>query len=91
MDTETLLGLWENIAALYIAVFKKGIYLPEQAFAYLDNTKYKLTDEDTKDMIAMRKQGLSFAEIGKIYGFDPSGIFRRIKNYKERQKEGEDE
>lgn len=92
METQTIFDLRYNIAALYIAILRKDIFLPEQAFAYISDTKYRLTDDDTLDMIAMVDQGLYLEEIGEIYGICPSGVFRRIERYnRRREKEGANE
>ncbi len=85
MKDDTVLDLRYNIAALYIAILKEGIATPEQAFAVVSNTSVikATTDEDVKDMIAMRNQGLTYKQIAEIYGSTDSNIYHRIE-YKKR-------
>jgi len=84
MQTETAFDLRYNIAAIYIAILRDDIATPEQAFAVIENTSIikATTDEDVKDMIAMRKQGLTYKAIAGIYGSTDSNIYHRIKRYK---------
>lgn len=84
---ETAFDLRYNIAAMYIAILREDVATPEQAFAVIENTSIikATTDEDVKDMIAMRKQGLTYKAIAEIYGSTDSNIYHRIKRYKEKE------
>lgn len=84
MQIETVVDLSDNIAALVLAILRKDIATPEQAFAIITNTKYMLTDEDTEDMIKMMEQGMKLEEISKIYGMTKSGVIARVRRYKKR-------
>lgn len=81
---ETVFDLRYNIAAMYIAILREDIATPEQAFAVISNTSAikAIKDEDVKDMIAMKKQGLTYKQIAEIYGSTDSNIHHRIKRYK---------
>lgn len=87
---ETAFDLRYNIAAMYIAILREDVATPEQAFAVIENTSIikATTDEDVKDMIAMRKQGLTYKAIAAIYGSTDSNIYHRIKRYKKRDQFG---
>lgn len=88
MQVETTIDLRYNIAALYIAILREDIRTVEHAFAVLEDNYYRLTDKDTLDMMAMRKQGMSWNDIGAIYKLHPSSIHRRIRTYKKRTESG---
>lgn len=87
-QVETSIDLRYNIAAMYIAILSEGIATPEQAFAVVEDTPItKATnDEDVLDMIAMRKQGMTYKSIAEIYGSTDSNIYHRIKRYKARKR-----
>lgn len=76
--------LRDNIIALYIAILREDIATPEQAFAIISESAYRLTDEDTQDMIKMLEQGMKLEEVGQIYGMTKAGISARISRYKKR-------
>lgn len=83
-----LIGSGTGIIALLKAIFNEEFMLPEEAIANIYRDSYQLTDEDTKDMITMRKDGMTFKKIGEIYDLVPSSIYRRIERYnKRKQKE----
>ena len=76
-----------NWAALCVSILK-GV-LPEVAFSILNNPDIKdygkaFTDEDTRDMVELKKQGLTYKEIADIYGLNKGVIFRRIKRLNKR-------
>jgi len=81
---ETAFDLRYNIAALCIAILREDIATPEQAFAVISESAYKLTDEDVKDMIKMKEQGMYRRKIGEIYGISPYSVDWRIERYKKR-------
>lgn len=43
-----------------------------------------ITDDDVETMIKMKHKGLTYPEIGEIYGITYQAVYRRIKRYKER-------
>jgi hypothetical protein len=78
----------DNWAALCVSIVK-GVS-PEVAFLLLNNPGiknygYAFTDEDTKDMVEFKKQGLTYKEIADIYGLNKDMIFRRIKRFNKRR------
>lgn len=85
-NIETSMDLSYNIAALCIAILRDDIATPEQAFAILEKREVKTAynHEDTEDMIKMRYQGLSYKEIGEIYGISKDAAYWKIRRYKER-------
>ncbi len=85
--------LLENYTALLIAIEKE--VCQEEAFKILDivadgkqisNRKFKvkLINEDMKDMIKLKNEGLTYKQIGEIYGISDHAVYRRIKRYKEK-------
>ena len=78
-----------NIVAFAIAILKPEPLTVEQAFEIAQSGKPKLhskqlTDEDTLDMIELRKQGLSWVEIDEIYNLTETAAFKRVKKYREK-------
>lgn len=71
----------ENWYALFIAIKLKVTV--EQAFKIFEDGSLKksklITEEDEKDMIAMKKQGITYKEIGMIYGVTDSTVCHKIK------------
>ncbi|SDX05320.1 hypothetical protein [Tepidimicrobium xylanilyticum] len=84
MKVESSLDLRYNIAAMCVAILREDIATPEQAFAIISESAYRLTDEDTQDMIKMLEQGMKLEEVGQIYGMTKAGISARISRYKKR-------
>ena len=82
---DTALNLYENTMALTLAILSERFLLPEQAWDKLENPdrqKFSLTDEDKEDILAMRKQGCTWRDIGQIYGIDHSAMCNVIRRYK---------
>jgi|GEM_PF-1244429 len=86
MKAATALDLKYNIAAMYIAILRDDIATPEQAFAVLEGKGIKrtYTDQDAEDMIKFKEQGMSYEEIGRIYGYTGSGIKNRVYKYRKK-------
>lgn len=79
----------DNWCALFIATQLE--VSPEVAFDLLDRrekprTNKLITDDDTKDMIALKAQGLTYKELGTMYGLTDRAAYRRIKRFKDRRK-----
>ena len=77
----TALDLRDNIAALTIAICYQDYLLPEAAFGILAGEKYLSTIEDKEDMLRLKEEGLSFNEIGKLYGVTGSNVYKTLKRY----------
>lgn len=73
-----------NIAALVLAILDKNIKTPEQAFEKLYMKNYTTTTDDVQVMIQMREKGMTYREIGLIYGMTESGVCHKIQRYKKR-------
>ncbi|MBE6067974.1 MAG: hypothetical protein E7211_09825 [Clostridium lundense] len=77
----------ENWCALCIAIIKNTT--PEQAFEYYLNGKRgvnkTLTNEDVLDMIKFKNEGMTYKEIGQMYGSNWNTVRCRIKYYEEKQ------
>lgn len=87
---ETALDLRYNISALTLAICSKRYMIPEQAFSVLSqNQKYITTDEDKEDMLKLVEEGLSYREIGEIYGIETSNVHKTLARYKSRNEVGE--
>ena len=70
-----------NYYALCVSILCNCI--PETAFEKLQADKPSqvmnwFTPEDVEDMAALRKQGLTFRELGEIYCVDLTSINRRL-------------
>lgn len=87
-NIETSMDLRYNIAAMYVAILREDIATPEQAFAIISESAYRLTDEDTQDMIKMLEQGMKLEEVGQIYGMTKAGISARISRFKKDLSDG---
>lgn len=71
-----------NYYALAIAVIIPEVVSQEIAFGYIENGKKSYStysDEDTEDMLAMRRQGMKLKDIGSIYGISEAVICHRIR------------
>lgn len=87
MQTETSLDLRYNIAAMYIAILRDDIATPEQAFAVIEDSEYKLTNEDNWDMLKLKlTEGLTYKQIGEIYGISGAAAANRIRRNKSYKK-----
>ena len=74
-------GIEYNYCALAICILTNC--LPEHAFARLDNknTKVRLSEQDTEDMIELKKT-MTYQKIADIYGVSADTVCRRVKKYK---------
>jgi hypothetical protein len=80
----------ENWCAFCLAILYTDELTPEQAFTRLEAqrpTAYKYTnrftrapdaDADVLEMIEMRASGLSYREIGAVFGISKDAVFKRI-------------
>lgn len=82
MGCKNILDLKYNIYALILAISRNDIYIPEQAFSILAGTEYRFTDEDIEDMIKLKNQGLTYKEIGEIYGLHKDNVYGKIRRYR---------
>lgn len=48
-----------------------------------------LTDEQLREMAAMREDGMVYKDIGECFGLSASAAYARIKRYKERVRDAE--
>lgn len=77
-----------NYAALCLALTNTKFMLPEYAFLSLDAKptairQYKrYTLADVEDMAKLKDQGLSWSELGRIYGTSPSSLHRAVKHWR---------
>lgn len=75
-----------GLTALLLSIFHN--MTPEQAFRKLENKSYKytgITDEDIKDMVKMRNEGMTYKAIGECYGLSESQTYRRIEDYRKKR------
>lgn len=74
----------ENYYALAISIIK-GLP-PEQSFELLSTgrIKQKCNLEDTEDLIKLKDQGMTYAELGEVFGISASAAYRRINRAKRR-------
>ncbi|WP_035162129.1 hypothetical protein [Caloranaerobacter azorensis] len=84
MSRESVLDLRYNISALVIAALRRDVYIPEQAFAIIAGKEYKFTDKDIEDMRALKESGLTYEEIGKIYGLSKDNVYAKLKRRKKK-------
>lgn len=80
------IDLQYNIAALTLAILREDIATAEQAFSIIERRKNRTVYnyKDTLDMIKMTEQGLTYDEIGEIYGISGDAVYGRIRRYKKR-------
>lgn len=77
--SETALDLRYNISALIIAILRKDILTPEQAFAVIADKEKPIAD--VEEIQELRNTGMSYREIGDIFGVDQSSIYYRLKRH----------
>jgi len=75
----------ENYYALLICILKPVTI--EQGFDLLDGrithrNNMAITNEDIEDMIRMKQKGMTYQQIGDLYGLSWDSVRRRIKRYK---------
>lgn len=74
----------ENWCALCIAIILKTP--PETAFQILDigqrNRKSVLDFDDTRYMIKLKSEGLTYKQIGDMYGISDTAVCKRMSYYK---------
>jgi hypothetical protein len=74
----------ENYYALIVAICSKKFVTIEQAFSILNTGKKVHVDDWQKkqiveEMIALREKGLTYQQIGDIYGIGKDDVFKRIQ------------
>ena len=76
----------ENYYALAVAIINGCT--PEHAFEMLDTghitKKYDKDQSEAAEMAAIKAQGLTYKQIGEIFGISDQAAYRRIRRYKER-------
>ena len=74
-------GIEHNYCALAICILTN--YIPEQAFARLDNrsTKVRLDDQDIVDMVKF-KETMTYQAIADMYGVSADTVYRMVKKCK---------
>ena len=79
---ETTFDLRYNIAALTIAILSNKT--PEQAFAVIEETSPTKVydDRDVIDMVRFQKQGMTYREIGEMYGINKDAVRNRMRKKK---------
>lgn len=80
--SESALDLRYNISALVIAILRTDIKTPEQAFAVIQDKD--LPTGDTEEWIRLRQEGLSYKEIGEMFGVYASTVHYRLKRHSEK-------
>ena len=76
----------ENYYALLICILKPVTI--EKSFDLLAGRITRIQNKsivknDVIDMIRMKQQRMTYADIGKTYGLSRQAVYRRIKRYKE--------
>lgn len=83
---ETAFDLSYNITALCVAILNENIATSEQAFNAIED-KQRIgvyNEQDTIDMANMIEKGMTYQEVGDIYGLGRDTIFGRVKRYKKK-------
>jgi len=62
-------------------------WTPEQCFDYLEKLerpRYNLnvTEDDVLNMVRLKQSGMTYREIGEIYGLSPDATYNRIRRFK---------
>lgn len=85
-NKESAYDLRYNISALVIAILRNDINTPEQAFAVISDKN--IIKGSTEEWIRLREAGLSYNEIGKIFGVYSSTVHHRLKRYYQKKEKG---
>lgn len=83
-ERESTLDIRYNIAALAIAILREDICIPEQAFAVVSGQEFKFDQEDIKDMMILKKEGMTYQEIGDSYGINKGNVYGKIRRVKKK-------
>jgi DNA invertase Pin-like site-specific DNA recombinase len=72
----------ESWCALFIAIYYN--ITPEQAFetfwkGKVNRINRSLTKDDELEMTRLKQQGMTYKEIGDIYGISDHAVYKRIK------------
>lgn len=77
----------ENYYALLICIVRPDYNIDRSLQFMLDGKIIRRDNSlqkcDVKDMISMKQQGMTYDEIGELYGLTKGAVYRRIKRYKE--------
>lgn len=79
---ETDYDLRYNMSALAIAILREDVYTAEDAFEILEGRRVIRNRGSVEEMIGLREYGLSYREIGEMFGLCESAVFYRIKRHK---------
>lgn len=79
----------ENWRAFYIATQRE--VTPEQAFELYRNGKLgrsnrTISQDEVIDMISFKANGMTYKEIGNMYGLTLTAVYQRIRYYKKKNK-----
>lgn len=83
LERESDYDLRYNISALIVCIFRADIKTPEQAFAVIQDID--IPKGETEEWIRLKEAGLSYKEIGEIFGVTDNTVYRRLKRYYQNQ------
>lgn len=71
----------ENYYALLLSILKR--YTPEQSFEVLQigkiKQKHDIQKNDVNEMVQLKAQGLTYREIGEMFGISGDAAYTRIR------------
>ncbi len=71
--------------ALTLCILKNIV--PEQAIAYIETGHHiKLSEKDVEDMRKFKKSGMSYRQIGEMYGITHEAVYGRLRQRKKTEK-----
>ena len=82
-------GLTDNYHALTLAIMNPKFSVDKAVRRIMpgtlnDTTQRKTSPEENEDMLALRSQGLTYREIGEIFGIKADAVYNRIRRIRER-------
>ncbi|QRN86020.1 hypothetical protein JR334_01950 [Clostridia bacterium] len=87
-------GIMENYAALAVAILSPRFLTVEVAFMVYEkgprpkrggHLREAWTDQDCEDVIRLKGQGLTWPELGEVYGIKRSAMIKRMQTYRNRK------
>jgi DNA invertase Pin-like site-specific DNA recombinase len=68
-----------NYCALALAVIKRNYTIDTAINYFSPNVQPAATKDEAADMLSMRQSGMTYREIGDVFGVNKSAVYNRIR------------
>lgn len=83
--------LKDNYIALAMSILTG--WTADQCFTYLDTMRRpiqnrNIAEKDIEHMVQLKQQGMTYRQIGEMFGLSSGAVFKRVKRYGQQHERG---